>query len=81
MGNSSTDNDALRALLERLFPDVDISDTAVDLLAVQIAQLEGHSPFRHVSNHFPPNNYIGPHFEISQTPNRLVQYGANHYPE
>jgi hypothetical protein len=81
MGNSSTDNDALRALLERLFPDVDISDTAVDLLAAQIAQLDGHHLFRHASNHFQPNNNFGPHFEISQTPNRLIQYGANHYPE
>ncbi len=40
MRNLPTDTDALRALLERLFPDIQISSTGVALLAAQIAELE-----------------------------------------
>jgi hypothetical protein len=80
MGNS-TDTAALRALLERLFPNVDISDTAVDLMAVQIAELETHSLFGRAPNYFQPNNDLGLHFEIPQPPNRLLKHGANNYTE
>jgi len=80
MGNS-TNTDELRALLERLFPDVKISDTAVHLVAVQIAQLENHSLFRYLPNHFQPKNETALHFGTPQPPNRLLKYGTNNYTE
>ena len=39
--------DALRALLERLFPDIQISSTGVSLLAAQIAALETRCQLMH----------------------------------
>jgi hypothetical protein len=40
MRNPATNTDDLRALLERLYPDIEISGTGVALLAAQIAELE-----------------------------------------
>jgi hypothetical protein len=47
MRNPPTNTDALRVLLERLFPDVRLSGTGVALLAAQIAELEDRCELMH----------------------------------
>ena len=43
----ATNTDDLRALLESLYPDIEISGTGVALLAAQIAELENRCELMH----------------------------------
>jgi hypothetical protein len=78
------DTDALRALLERLFPDIHISSRAVALLAAQIAELENRCELMHDRIDYQPvrkaeATTVGMRVLLPHKIDREDKYGTNNY--
>ena len=84
MLNPSTNTDGLRALLERLYPDIDVSSSGVALLAAQLAKLENrcelvpkridHQPPRKAGASMVGTGLLLPHKIV-----REDKYGTNNH--
>jgi hypothetical protein len=84
MLNPPPNIDALRALLERLFPDSRISSTGVALLAAQIAELEDrceliHDRIGHQSARKAGAAMVGTRVLLPHRIDREDKYGTNNY--
>ena len=84
MRNPSTNTDALRTLLERLFPNVRLSGTGVALLAAQIAKLEDrceviYKRIDHQTISNPGATSIGTRFLLPQHIGSEGKYGTNNH--
>jgi hypothetical protein len=84
MLNPPPDIDALRTLLERLFPDIAISSAGVALLAAQIAELENRCELMHNRvEHQPAQKagagMVGTRVLLLHTIERENKYGTNNH--
>ena len=84
MRNPPINTDALRALLERLFPDVRLSGTGVALLAAQIAELENKCELMHNRiDHQPATEagarIVGTRILLPHSIHHEGGYGTNNY--
>jgi outer membrane murein-binding lipoprotein Lpp len=85
MRNLSTDASDLRALLEKLYPDIYIANSGVALLAAQIAQLENRCHLMRDQNYFWRDSdgeaVVGTDFLSPVTAYRQPEQEPNNYTE
>ena len=72
-----TKTDDLKVLLERLFPDIPISDSGVALLAAEITDLENRCEAMHSRIDFNARRMVEVNVLLSRKINRKNKYGIN----